>query len=108
MARYRGRVAGFEGPIDQKELARLFDGKLPNGERMAKTFDKETGSRRMGLDLTFSAPKSVSMQALIAGDKDVMAAHDRAVTKSMEEVERLAQTRLKVNGKPCSSARATW
>lgn len=92
-------LLGLEGAIDQKELARLFDGKLPNGDRMAKTFDKETGTRRMGLDLTFSAPKSVSMQALIAGDKDVMAAHDRAVTKSMEEVERLAQTRLKVNGK---------
>jgi len=92
-------LLGLEGAIDQKELARLFDGRLPNGERMAKTFDKETGSRRMGIDLTFSAPKSVSMQALIAGDKDVIAAHDRAVTRSMEEVERLAQTRLKVNGK---------
>ena len=24
-------LLGLEGPIDQKELARLFDGKLPNG-----------------------------------------------------------------------------
>lgn len=92
-------LLGLEGAIDQKELARLLDGKLPNGERMAKTFDKETGTRRMGLDLTFSAPKSVSMQSLIAGDKDVIAAHDRAVTRSMQEVERLAQTRKKVDGK---------
>ncbi|QFG27718.1 conjugative relaxase (plasmid) [Pseudomonas umsongensis] len=92
-------LLGLAGPIDQKELAKLFDGKLPNGEVMPKTFDKETGNRRMGLDLTFSAPKSVSMQALIAGDKDVVAAHDRAVTKAMEHVEKLAQARRKEHGK---------
>ncbi|MBD4941515.1 relaxase domain-containing protein, partial [Xanthomonas citri pv. citri] len=53
----------------------------------------------MGLDLTFSAPKSVSMQALVAGDKDVTAAHDRAVTRALEQVERLAEARKKVKGK---------
>lgn len=95
-------LLGLDGPIDQKELAKLFDGKLPNGELMPKPVNKETGeivNRRMGLDLTFSAPKSVSMQALIAGDKDVVAAHDRAVTKAMEHVEKLAQTRRKEHGK---------
>ncbi|WP_017166848.1 MobF family relaxase, partial [Xanthomonas phaseoli] len=48
---------------------------------------------------TFSAPKSVSMQALVAGDKDVTAAHDRAVTRALEQVERLAEARKKVKGK---------
>ena len=78
---------GLTGPIDSVELAKLLDGKLPNGKRIATTFDQKSGKKRMGLDLTFSAPKSVSMQALVAGDKSVVLAHDRAVTKAMEHVE---------------------
>ncbi|MFW9517113.1 MobF family relaxase, partial [Xanthomonas euvesicatoria] len=61
--------------------------------------DPTDNKKRMGLDLTFSAPKSVSMQALVAGDKDVTAAHDRAVTRALEQVERLAEARKKVKGK---------
>ena len=59
---------GLVGPVDQLQLAKLLDGKLPNGERIHTTFNAETNKRRMGLDMTFSAPKSVSMQALVAGD----------------------------------------
>lgn len=90
---------GLTGPIDSVELAKLLDGKLPNGKRIATTFDPKSGKKRMGLDLTFSAPKSVSMQALVAGDKSVVLAHDRAVTKAMEHVEKLAQARRKEQGK---------
>ncbi|WIN10157.1 MULTISPECIES: MobF family relaxase [Pseudomonas] len=90
---------GLVGDIEQAELARLLNGRLPNGEKMQTTFDAEKNSRRMGLDLTFSAPKSVSMQALVAGDKDVTAAHDRAVTKALQHVEKLAQARRKEKGK---------
>ncbi|MEN9119324.1 MobF family relaxase, partial [Xanthomonas euvesicatoria] len=81
------------------QLSRLLDGRLPNGERIQTTFDPTDNKKRMGLDLTFSAPKSVSMQALVAGDKDVTAAHDRAVTRALEQVERLAEARKKVKGK---------
>ncbi len=34
---------------------------------------------RLGYDLTFSAPKGVSMQALIHGDKTIIEAHEKAV-----------------------------
>ncbi|MDY7536422.1 MobF family relaxase [Pseudomonas sp. Bout1] len=90
---------GLVGPVEQAELARLLDGKLPTGEKIHSTFNAETNMRRMGLDLTFSAPKSVSMQALVAGDKEVTAAHDRAVTKALKHVEQLAQARRKEKGK---------
>lgn len=90
---------GLVGPVEQAELARLLAGRLPNGDKIPGSFDPETKNRRMGLDLTFSAPKSVSMQALVAGDKEVTAAHDRAVTKALENVEKLAQARRKVQGK---------
>lgn len=94
----RGAVElGLSGPVEQAQLARLLSGQLPDGQRIASTFDAES-KKRMGLDLTFSAPKSVSMQALVAGDKGVTAAHDMAVTRALEQVERLAEARKKVKG----------
>lgn len=93
------QVLGLTGPVEQAQLSRLLDGRLPNGERIQTTFDPTDNKKRMGLDLTFSAPKSVSMQALVAGGKDVTAAHDRAVTRALEQVERLAEARKKVKGK---------
>ncbi|AKK24982.1 MobF family relaxase [Pandoraea oxalativorans] len=95
------RALGLEGPIEQAQFSRLLDGQLPNGERIQTTFDTTAHKKRMGLDLTFSAPKSVSMQALVAGDREVSAAHDRAVTRALEQVERLAEARKKVMGKSC-------
>ncbi|MBC8641986.1 conjugative relaxase [Caballeronia sp. EK] len=93
------RHLGLTGPIEQAQLSRLLDGQLPNGERIQTTFDPVDNKKRMGLDLTFSAPKSVSMQALVAGDREVTAAHDRAVTRALEQVEQLAEARKKVKGK---------
>ncbi len=93
------RYLGLSGPIERAQLARLLDGQLPNGERIQTTFDASEKKKRMGLDLTFSAPKSVSMQALVAGDREVSAAHDRAVTRALEQVEQLAEARKKVKGK---------
>jgi conjugative relaxase-like TrwC/TraI family protein len=92
------QALGLAGPVDQAEFARLLNGQLPNGERILATFDRTEHKKRMGLDLTFSAPKSVSMQALVAGDRDVTAAHDRAVKRALDEVERLAAARRKVGG----------
>lgn len=89
----------LRGPIEQAQLSRLLAGQLPNGERIQTTFDPIDNKKRMGLDLTFSAPKSVSMQALVAGDREVSAAHDRAVTRALEQVEQLAEARKKIKGK---------
>lgn len=90
---------GLTGPVDQAQFARLLNGQLPNGQCIQKTFDPVDNKKRMGLDLTFSAPKSVSMQALVGGDKGVTAAHDFAVTRALEQVEQLAEARRKVQGK---------
>ena len=99
---WQGRGAqelGLTGPVDQAQFARLLNGQLPNGQCIHKTFDPVDNKKRMGLDLTFSAPKSVSMQALVAGDEDVTTAHDLAVTRALEQVELLAEARTKVQGK---------
>ena len=98
---WQGRGAeelGLDGPVEQTQLSRLLDGKLPNGAQIQASFG-EDAKKRMGLDLTFSAPKSVSMQALVAGDKEVALAHDKAVSIALEQVEKLAEARRKVDGK---------
>jgi TrwC relaxase. len=99
---------GLVGPVDQLQLAKLLDGKLPNGERIHTTFNAETNKRRMGLDMTFSAPKSVSMQALVAGDKNVTLAHDRAVAKAMHHVENSPRHGARSRASSCANAPGTW
>jgi conjugative relaxase-like TrwC/TraI family protein len=46
--------------------------------------------RRAGYDCVFSAPKSVSILAFIAGDERLVFAHDRAVDSASAELERFA------------------
>lgn len=51
-------------------------------------------SHRAGYDLTFSAPKSFSTMALVAGDTRLIDAHNEAMNKAMEYIEKeFAQTR---------------
>ena len=51
---------------------------------------------RPGRDLTFSAPKSVSLAALVGGDARIVDAHDRAVKAVLAWVEKnAAETRMK-------------
>jgi conjugative relaxase-like TrwC/TraI family protein len=60
-------------------------------ELVAKAHGRE--QRRAGWDATFSAPKSVSIQALIGGDPRLVAAHREAVTAALGELETYAQAR---------------
>ena len=54
---------------------------------------------RPGRDLTFSAPKSVSIAALVGGDKRIVEAHDRAVAATLAWIEKnAAETRMKDPG----------
>ncbi|WP_083812390.1 relaxase domain-containing protein [Pusillimonas sp. T7-7] len=49
---------------------------------------RKDSKARAALDLTFSAPKSISIQALVGKDVKVLEAHDHAVTKTLEYLER--------------------
>ena len=55
-------------------------------------------NRRVFYDFTFSPPKSVSIAAYIGNDSRIVDAHDRAVRVSLQELERLAATRVRTNG----------
>lgn len=78
------RELGLAGRVDGKTFKSLLEGRLPDGTAFAET----STDRRMGKDLTFNAPKSVSLAALVGGDKVVLIAHDRANRRAMEWMEK--------------------
>lgn len=59
-------------------------------------------------DLTFSAPKSVSIQAMVGGDVRLVAAHERAVRESLAEAESYAGTRVRLAGANENRTTANW
>lgn len=75
------------GQVDMHAFNDLLLGRLPHGEKLGKVVDGQI-KHRPGWDLTFSAPKSVSLLALIGGDTRLVEAHRRAVIVALSHVER--------------------
>jgi len=68
----------------------------------------EQSKGRSLYDLTFSAPKSVSIQALVGGDERLIAAHDKAVREALAEAENYAAARIRLKGANEDRATANW
>lgn len=90
----RGAEAlGLRGEVTIEQATAMLEGRLPSGERVG------CDDHRPGWDLTFSAPKSVSVAAYVHGDDRLIAAHDAAVRDALAFVEReVAATRIRENG----------
>ncbi|MFV0645061.1 MAG: MobF family relaxase [Sphingomonadaceae bacterium] len=81
---------GLDGPVEAQKFEEVLAGKLPNGSEISSG----SGQRQPGMDLTFSAPKSVSLMALIGGDQRVIDAHHAAVKSALGWAEKnLAEVR---------------
>ncbi|MGB3296477.1 MAG: MobF family relaxase, partial [Phormidesmis sp.] len=82
------------GTVEKAVFGELLGGIGPNGEVLAGK-DIDPKKRRAATDFTFSAPKSVSVAALVQRDERVLAAHHQAVAKALSVLEeRYAQTRV--------------
>jgi conjugative relaxase-like TrwC/TraI family protein len=68
----------------------------------------EQSKARSLYDLTFSAPKSVSIQATVGKDVRLIAAHDKAVRDALAEGENYAATRVRLNGANEDRTTANW
>jgi conjugative relaxase-like TrwC/TraI family protein len=88
------RRLGLEGEVEPDTFRALLQGKMPDGSQIHGAGDGRCG----GVDFTFSAPKSVSMQSLIAGHKDLIYAHEKAVARTLLYAESLAAYRIKEEG----------
>jgi len=98
----RGAAAlGFSGSVDTYDFLTMLDGQLPTGQTLGRNMKNAAGeiqrNHKAGVDLTFSAPKSVSVIGLVGGDQRVIDAHDAAVRAALEEVERRTVTRVRLD-----------
>ena len=88
--RWHGRGAealGLPQRVGKRKFISILSGHVPGTDiRLGRVVAGEH-QHRPGWDLTFSAPKSVSLEALLQGDKRVMRAHDKAVRATLDWVE---------------------
>lgn len=89
---------GLSGTVDAARFTELLQGHLPDGQQLGKKVDGEL-LHRPGFDLTFSAPKSVSLLALLGEDDRIFKAIGRATDKVLSLIEReQAKTRSMKDG----------
>lgn len=86
------RELGLEGAVMGDALTAVLEGRLPDGSRLGKEINGNH-VHRPGHDLTFSAPKSVSLLILIGGDKQLLEAHNHAVQVAASYIEKLVSAR---------------
>lgn len=99
-ASWMGKAAellGLEGPVDAKTFDDALAGFFPQGVDLSRMSGGQN-IHRPGYDLTLSAPKSISVLGVVLGDSRILEAHQRAVGVAMGEIERLASTRVMVDG----------
>ncbi|EPV7161813.1 conjugative transfer relaxase/helicase TraI [Shigella flexneri] len=89
---------GLKGEVDNADMDAIRQGKLPDGTDLSRMVNG-VNKHRSGYDLTFSAPKSVSMMILIGGDTRLLDAWNRSVENGMKEVEKLISARITDGGK---------
>jgi conjugative relaxase-like TrwC/TraI family protein len=112
---WQGRLAerfGLAGTVSAEDFAKLSQGQHPQtGEQLVRqrasyeyqdTEGKtiKTMEHRAGWDATFSAPKSVSLTALVGGDERVREAHRESVRVALDQLEHYTQARIGGNHPP--------
>jgi conjugative relaxase-like TrwC/TraI family protein len=112
---WQGRLAaqfGLTGKVSAEHFAKLSQGQDPQtGEQLvrqrasyeyqdAEGKTVKTMEHRAGWDATFSAPKSVSLTALVGGDERVREAHQESVRIALDQLEHYTQARIGGNHPP--------
>ncbi|MCM2552600.1 MobF family relaxase [Burkholderia glumae] len=93
---------GLNGQVERDAFFKLLSGQVA-GEQLGRVKLDEHGEpevmHRPGIDLTFSAPKSVSIAAEVFQDREVRLAHEEAVEAALEYVQAyVAQARVTRQG----------
>lgn len=117
---WQGRLAtkfGLDGGVSAEDFARLSQGQHPQtGDQLVRQRASyeytdadgktvKTMEHRAGWDATFSAPKSVSLTALVGGDDRVREAHRESVRIALENLEHYTLARMGGNHPPEATAK---
>ena len=108
LAQRRGYIRGFRGGAAG---SRPTNGRIPPAapqrDRIASNGTEQSKARSL-YDMTFSAPKSVSVMAIVGGDERLLAAHETAVREALEEAEKYSATRVRLAGLNENRATGNW
>jgi conjugative relaxase-like TrwC/TraI family protein len=117
---WQGRLAsqfGLAGAVSAEDFAKLSQGQHPaTGEQLVRQRASyiykdadgksvKTMEHRAGWDATFSAPKSISLTALVGTDDNVRIAHRESVRVALEQLENYTQARIGGNHAPETTAK---
>src|ERR1700690_2362150 len=118
--RWHGRGAellGLKGEVTSEDFEAVRQGLDPQtgeflrqrhgADRFASNGEEQSKARTL-YDMTFSAPKSVSVMAIVGGDERLVAAHGTAVREALEEAEKYSATRVRLAGLNENRATGNW
>lgn len=89
-------ILGLDGPVTQGEFNALTENVHPmTGERLTP---HTRSNRRVGYDINFHAPKSVSVVYSLTKDERILSAFREAVDATMREMEAEMRTQRMVDG----------
>ncbi|MBB6117806.1 conjugative relaxase-like TrwC/TraI family protein [Rahnella inusitata] len=90
---------GLNGDVVGEDFVRLLEGRINANTHLGKVTKDGEIDHVPGWDFTFSAPKSVSILALVAGDERLVQAHLEASKKAIAYIEKnYAMTRISEGG----------
>lgn len=95
-----GKIAaelGLEGKVDPAVFEDLLAGRVA-GQQLGRHRADGNIQHHPGWDFAVSAPKSVSIMALVHGDERLLAAHERAVGVALDYLEEHAMLRHRSKG----------
>lgn len=117
---WQGKLAailGLNGAVSDEDFGRISQGQNPETceqlvkQRASYEYKNADGKaiktmeHRAGWDATFSAPKSVSLTALVGGDDRVRGAHRESVRVALEHLEDYTMARIGGNHPPEATGR---
>jgi conjugative relaxase-like TrwC/TraI family protein len=117
---WHGRGAellGLKGEVRSEDFEAVRQGLNPQtgefirqrhgADRIASNGEEQSKARSL-YDMTFSAPKSVSVMAIVGGDERLVAAHATAVHEALEEAEKYSATRVRLAGLNENRTTGNW
>jgi len=110
-------LLGLKGEVTSEDFEAVRQGLDPqtgeflrqrhSADRIASNGAEQSKARSL-YDVTISAPKSVSVMAIVGGDERLLAAHATAVREALEEAEKYSATRVRLAGPNENRATGNW
>lgn len=89
----------LSGTVEPDLFLQLLEGRMPSGQQLGIVNKDKEIEHRPATDITLSAPKSISILALVGGDKRLLEVHNKAVRTTLDAIEHMAaEARVTFNG----------